>query len=277
MKPTWQRAQSALVCYAALAAGAVIMLFPFYYMVITSLKSDEEAASVTMQVFVENPTTEPFAELLGATSFARAALNSLIVSGAVTIGNMLLCPLAGYAFAKHRFPGRQAIFIVLLSTMMLPPSVLIVPGFLLARDLGWLNTWLPLIVPNLAMPFGVFLARQFIEKIPDDLIAAAKIDGCGEIGIYRNVIMPLSGPLLGTLGIFTFLTTWNNFIWPLVILRDEELLTIPLVIALLQGRFFGNENVQMAGAVLSILPVLLVFAIFQKRIVQSLASTGLKE
>lgn len=265
--------------YAVLLFAGVLLVLPFYFMIVTSLKPDNETISTTLRLWVDEPTLDGYRKLLDpqGVPYMRSVLNSVFIAFVTVAGNLILCPLAGYAFAKHRFPGREAIFIALLSTMMIPGTVLLVPGFLLAREFGWLNTWLPLIVPAMAGVFGVFLSRQFIRNIPDSLIEAARIDGCSEIRIFATVIMPLCKPLLATLGIFAFLGSWNSFLGPLVILRDEHLLTLPLVMALLQGRFTGNQNVQMAGAVISILPVLLIFFLFQRQIVESLANSGLKE
>jgi len=161
--------------------------------------------------------------------------------------------------------------------MLIPGSVLLVPGFLLMRDFGWLDTFWPLIVPNLAGAFNVFLARQFIELIPDDLIDAARIDGCGEWRIYWQVILPLSRPLLATMGILTFLYNWNNFVSPLIFILDEAKFTLPLGLSLLQGQYTQIENIQMAGAALAIIPVLVLFFAFQNQIVKSFSTSGLKE
>jgi multiple sugar transport system permease protein len=263
--------------YFVLAVGALVLALPFYYMTITSLKTDVDIAQPTVQLTVSHPTVAPYKELVQGGLVSGAALNSLFIACASTIGNLFLCTLAGYAFAKHRFPGRDAIFLVLLTTMMVPGAVLLVPSFLLFRDLGWLDSWTPLIVPGLAGAFGVFLARQFIQKLPDSLIEAAKIEGCGELRIFLSIVLPLSRPLMATLGILTFLGSWNSFLGPLIILLDEKKFTLPLVITMLQGRFPGKDNVQMAGAVVSILPVLVLFFVFQKQIVQSLANSGLKD
>lgn len=263
--------------YLLLAASVVIMVLPFYYMVVTSFKPIKEITRIPIQLGISSPELTSYKVLLGESLFLSAVWNSLVIASALTAGNMFLCPLAGYAFAKHRFAGRDALFTALLATMMIPGSVLLVPGFLLFRDFGWLDTWLPLIIPGLVGVFGVFLSRQFITSIPDDLIHAARIDGCSEFRIYSTVILPLSKSLLATLGIFTFLGSWNSFIAPLIFLLDEDKFTLPLFISLLQGRFRGKENIQMAGAVLSILPVLVIFFFFQKQIVSSLANTGLKE
>jgi multiple sugar transport system permease protein len=266
-----------IITYTILIIGAFLMALPFYYMVVTSLKPMTEVSQPNVSLIVRNPTLQPYRELIDAGLILRATGNSLITSALLTAGSLFFCCLAGYAFAKHRFPGRETLFLVLLATMMIPGTVLLVPGFLLFRDFGWLDTWAPLIIPGLAGAFGVFLARQFIEKIPDSLIESAKLEGLGEWRIFLSIILPLSKPLLATLGILTFLGSWNNFMGPLIILLDEKKFTLPLVVALLQGRFPGKDNMQMAGAMISILPVLILFFFFQRQIVQSLATSGLKE
>jgi multiple sugar transport system permease protein len=266
-----------LFVYAALTLGALIMALPFYYMLITSIKPMTEVTQPTVSLLVHHPTIQPYRDLIDAGLVLRASWNSLVVAGLSTAGAMLLCTLAGYAFAKHRFPGREPLFLTLLATMMIPGTVLLVPSFLLFRDFGWLDTWAPLIVPGLAGAFGVFLARQFVEKIPDSLIESAQLEGFSEWRIFGSIILPLSKPLLATLGILTFLGSWNSFLGPLIILLDERKYTLPLLVAMLQGRFPGKDNMQMAGAMVSILPVLVLFFLFQKQIVQSLATSGLKD
>lgn len=272
-----RRRSEVIIVYAILALGALIMFVPFYLMVVTSLKPAEEVSSPTVSFIVQKPTFANYQELFNAGLIMRATFNSFVVALLSTLGSMFFCTLAGYAFAKHKFPGKNVLFMILLATMMIPGSVLMVPGFLLLRDFGWLDTWLPLIVPGLAGAFGVFLARQFIEKIPDSLIESAKLDGALETKIFGSIILPLTKPLLATLAILTFLGSWNSFVGPLIILLDESKFTLPLVVAMLSGRFPGRDNMQMAGAMISILPVLILFFFFQKQIVQSLASSGLKD
>lgn len=257
--------------------GAFTMVLPFYYMLVTSLKPMTEVSQATPSFITKNPTLQSYKDLLSSDLVYRSAINSVAVATLQTVGVLFFCTLAGYAFSKHRFPGREALFLVLLSTMMIPGAVLLVPSFLLYRDLGWLDTWAPLIIPGLGGAFGVFLARQFIEKIPDSLIECARLEGCSEFRIYWRIIMPISKPLIATLGILTFLGSWNSFLGPLIVLLNEKLFTLPLVISMLQGRFPGKDNVQMAGAMISILPVLILFFIFQKQVVESLASSGLKD
>jgi len=262
---------------ALLVMGAVAMVLPFYYMLMTSLKPLSEVSQASPSFVVQNPTLQSYQDLLASDLVYRSAINSIVVATLQTLGVLFFCTLAGYAFSKHRFPGRDMLFLLLLSTMMIPSAVLLVPSFLLYRDLGWLDTWMPLIVPGLGGAFGVFLARQFFEKIPDSLIESARLEGCHEFNIYCRIVMPISRPLVATLGILTFLGSWNSFLGPLIVLLDEKLFTLPLVISMLQGRFPGKDNVQMAGAMISILPVLILFFLFQKQVVESLASSGLKD
>jgi multiple sugar transport system permease protein len=254
----------------------VVMVLPFYYMVVTSFKTLEDVSSVPISLTITQPTLYPYKSLLQGLAYGKFMLNSLIIAVTTTVGTLFFCSLSGYAFAKHNFPYKNALFLFLLSTMLIPGTVLLVPGFLLMRDFGWLNTFLPLIVPGLTGAFGIFLARQFIQEIPDDLIDAAKIDGYSDFGIYWHIILPLSKPLMATLGILTFLYNWNNFITPLIYIFDESKFTLPLGLSLLQGRYVKMENIQMAGAALAIVPVLVLFFIFQKQIVKSLSTSGLK-
>jgi multiple sugar transport system permease protein len=265
-----------VLLYALMALAGLVMIAPFYFMIVTSLKKLSEATSLSISLLVKEPTLQAYRDLLQGLPYLQFMGNSLIIAIVTTAGTMFFCTLAGYAFSKHRFPGREKIFAAILATMMIPGSVLLVPSFLLMRDFGWLNTYLPLIVPGLAGAFGIFLSKQFIDAIPDDLLDAARIDGCSDFRIYWNIILPLSKPLLATLGILTFLWSWNRFLEALIYIFDERLYTLPLGISLLQGRFVFNENIQMAGAALAIIPVLIIFFILQKQIVKSLSTTGLK-
>ncbi len=262
--------------YVFVAAFGLVMALPFYYMVITSFKTLEDVTQVPISLTLKNPTIKPYQDLLDAMSYGRFMLNSFIVAITTTAGTLFFCSLAGYAFAKHQFRFKNFCFMFLLSTMLIPGSVLLVPGFLLMRDFGFLNTFWPLILPGLTGAFGIFLARQFIHEIPDDFIDAARIDGASDFRIYWQIIVPLSKPLLATLAILTFLYNWNNFISPLIYIFDESKFTLPLGLSLLQGRYTNWENVQMAGAALAIIPVLVLFFIFQKQIVRSLSTSGLK-
>ena len=208
---------------------------------------------------------------------ARSLLNSIFVAGTVTVSNLFLCSLAGYAFAKLRFPGRDAIFLALISAMMIPWQVFLIPGFIIVKNLGWLNTYRALIVPNLAMPFGIFMCRQYMMSIPDGLIEAARIDGYNEFGIYWRVILPLVTPALATLAIFTFLSQWNSFVWPLIVTQSSHMRTVPLIIAVLNGQFGANFAMMMAGALVVTLPMLLVFLLFQRQFIKGVFLTSIRE
>src|SRR3989338_513947 len=207
------------VIYLFLLAGAISMAVPYAWMFVTSIKPIEEIQSYPPSFVVKNPTLLPYKDLFRLIPMLRYIWNSLYVAIAVTLANLFFCSLAGYAFAKHKFFGKDKIFFVLLGSLMIPWQVNLISGFVLMRKLGWLNSYNAFIVPAAAGIFGIFLCRQFIMSIPDDLIDAAKIDGCGEFTIYRLVILPLIKPVLATLAIFTFLQQWNNFIWPLIVIN----------------------------------------------------------
>jgi len=264
------------VIYAFLFVGAVSMAIPYAWMFVTSIKPIEEIQSYPPSFFVKHPTTLPYSDLFRLIPMWRYIFNSVYVASAVTIANLFFCSLAGYAFAKHRFWARDKIFFVLLGSLMIPWQVNLISGFVLMRKLGWLNSYNALIVPAAAGVFGVFLCKQFIMSIPDDLIDAAKIDGCGEFTIYRLVILPLIKPVLATLAIFTFLQQWNQFIWPLVVINTSSMRTLPLALAVLNGQFGTNFAMVMAGAVVATTPMLIVFLSFQKYFMKGIALTGLK-
>jgi len=264
------------VIYAFLIAGAVTMAVPYVWMFITSIKPLEEIQAFPPSLLVKNPTLEPYKDLFRMVPMVRYLFNSVFVAGCITIFNVFATSLAGYAFAKHRFWGRDKIFFVLLASLMIPWQVNIIPGFIIVKNLGWLNTYRGLIIPAMAWcAFGIFLNRQFIYSIPDDLIDAARIDGCSEFAIFRLVILPLIKPVLATLAIFTFLQQWNNFVWPLVIIHTGTMRTIPLGLAVLTGQFGANYGMVMAGAAIATLPMLIIYLVFQKYIIKGVALTGL--
>ena len=195
----------------------------------------------------------------------------------MTVGNLVFCSMLGYALAKLDFPGKRALFAIVLGTLMIPGVVTFVPLFVMVTKMRLCNTLLGLILPFLAGPFGVFLMRQFILSLPDELIQAARIDGAGELRIFFSVILPLCGPALATLGILTFLTSWNNFLWPLVIAQTEDKYTLPVALALYSvGQNATQFGLLLAGAVVVVLPVLAIFLVLQRHIMQGIAMTGIK-
>jgi multiple sugar transport system permease protein len=264
------------VIYFLLVVGAVSVAIPYAWMFVTSIKPIEEVQSYPPSFFVKNPTVTPYRELFRLIPIARYIWNSFFVAASVTLANIFLCSMAGYAFAKHRFRGRDKIFFLLLGSMMIPWQVNIISGFILIRKLGWLNSYNALIIPSMAGVFGVFLCRQYIMSIPDDLVDAARIDGCTEFAIYRLVVLPLIKPILATLAIFTFLQQWNSFIWPLIVINSSQMRTLPLALSVLNGQFGTRIAMIMAAAVLATTPMLLVFLLFQRYFIKGVTMTGLK-
>jgi len=266
-----------MVIYIFLIVATVTMLLPYYWMLITSVKPLKEIQTYPPKFYVENPTIQPYKDLFRLIPMGRHLFNSLFVCSAVVLFKVFACSLAGYAFAKHKFWGREFIFMLFLASLMIPWQVNIIPGFILIKKLGWINTYKGLIIPTLGWgAFGIFLSRQYIYSIPNDLIDAARIDGCSEFRIYRSVILPLIKPVLATLAIFTFIQQWGNLVWPLVITTSREMKTIPVALATLSSQTSSNFDMLMAAAVVATLPMLLVFLMFQKYIIKGVALTELK-
>lgn len=271
-----KRRTTQLIVYAFLTLGALSMAIPYVWMVVTSIKPIEETQSYPPSFYVHHPTFAPYRELFSILPMWRYLFNSFVIASLVTLCNVFFCSLAGYAFAKHKFFGRDKIFLLLLSAIMIPYQVNLIPGFIIVKNLGWLNSFYSLIIPNMAMVFGVFLCRQYIMNIPNDLLDAAKIDGCSEFAIYRIIVFPLIKPALATLAIFTFLSQWNSFVWPLVVIHSSSMRTVPLALSVLNSQFGANFSMIMAGATVVTLPVLIIFLCLQKYIIQGITMTGLK-
>jgi len=258
--------------------GAVGMVIPFLWMLSTSLKPAESVLSVPPQLIPNSPTISAYLEVAQTFPILRVMLNSLVVASAVTFGQLVICSMAGYAFARLRFWGRDALFALYLGTLMVPFAVTMTPLFIIVKNLGWTNSYFGLIIPALFSAFGTFLMRQFFVSIPIELEEAATLDGADTLTIFWRVIVPLSGPALATLGIFAFMASWNNFLWPLLIVSDRQLMTLPLALSTLQGVYPGQTqwNLIMAGAVITVAPMLLIFAFAQRWVVEGVASSGLK-
>ena len=240
-KFNWQR----LLLWIFLGLGAIFMVAPFYWTIITSFKSRAEVALFPPTWWPADPTLEHWIGLteLRFGSFADFFRNSAFVSFTVTALILLTSAMCGYVFAKHKFVGRDALFIGILAMMMIPFNISIIPLYAMMVDLGWTNTYWPLIIPSLYSPFGIFLMRQFIQSIPDELLDAARIDGASEFGIFFRIIIPLSTAALGALAIFTFIGQWDDFLWPLVIIDESRLYTLPLALA----RFRAARQPMSAG------------------------------
>jgi multiple sugar transport system permease protein len=227
-------------------------------------------------LFPASPQWNNYGEVLRQAPFGRWFLNTLIVTVASVAGNLLFCSLAGYAFARIKFFGREVVFILVLATLMIPFQVVIIPTFLIVRHLGLIDTLGALILPNLAGAFGIFMLRQFFRTLPIELEEAARIDGASRLGVLFKIVLPLSGPALATLAVITFMWTWNDFLWPLVTIYNPNNMTLQLGMANFQGAHQSATNLLMAANVMSVLPVLVLFFFAQRYFVRGIATTGLK-
>jgi len=258
----------------ALLVGALVVSLPFIYMVVSSLETNEQIGQLTPQ-FVPAPVQwGNYAQVWRQLPVGRFFVNSLVVAVAVTAGQVITASMAAYAFARLRFPGRSVLFAVYLATLIVPFQVTLIPNYILIRLLGWHNTYQGMIAPFISSVFSTFLLRQFFLTIPADLEEAAVLDGAGHWTIYSRVILPLARPALAAVVIFAFLGAWNNFLWPLVVVDSESLKTLPLGIVEFEGQFTVQWNLLMAGASLSLIPVLVVYVLAQRWIVEGIALTG---
>jgi len=263
--------------YLLLAVAVVVVVAPFAWMVLGSVKTNAELRQVPPTWWPASPTMDNYTELFARLSFGQYFFNSTIVAVVVTAGNLLFCSMVGYALGMLEFRGRKLLFALILGTLMIPGVVTFVPLFVLVANAGLVNTLPGLFLPFLVAPFGVFLMRQYILGLPRDLLDAARVDGAGELRIFGQVILPMLGPALATLGILTFLGSWNNFLWPLVVAQSEDKYTLPVALALYStGQNQTQYGLLLAGATVVVLPVLLVFLVFQRRFIQGIATTGLK-
>lgn len=263
-----------LIIYVVLSALALAMIFPFLWMFFSSLKSMAEIYQMTF--LPQSPTLHNYEYVFAFSLFPRWFLNSLIVALVTTVSVIFFDSLTGYTLAKYDFPGKNVIFILILSTLMIPTEMLVIPWYTMSRQLNWLDTYWGIMFPGMTSAFGIFLMRQFIKGVPDDLIDAARIDGMSEFGIFVKVVMPLVRPAIATLAIFNFIGNWNAFLWPLIVSSTSDMYTLPVGLA-----YFSSENLMqwelvMTGASVSIMPLIVFFVIFQRYIVKGIALTGLK-
>jgi len=263
--------------YGVMAAGLILVVVPFVWMLISSFKPDAEVRAVPPTWWPETVTMDNYDQLFTRLDFPTYFTNSAIVAIVTAVGNMVFCSMLGYALAKLDFPGKRVVFAMVLGTLMVPGVATFVPLFVLTTNIGLTNTLPGMILPFIAGPFGVFLMRQYILSLPDELIQAARVDGAGELRIFFSVILPLCGPALATLGVLTFLTSWNNFLWPLVVATEEDKFTLPVALALYAvGQNATKYGLLLAGSVIVVIPVLVVFLVLQRRIMQGIAMTGIK-
>lgn len=265
-----------LLSHLVLLLGAVTMVVPFLWMLSTSLKSDQQAY-IFPPIWIPQPIMwSNYITTWQALPFDRFFINSLLVAVAVTFGQLLTCSMGAFAFARLHFPWREPLFVLYLATIMVPFQVIMIPLFILVRELNWLDTYTGQIIPLVFSAYGTFLLRQFFRTIPIELEDAAKIDGCNYARIFWNIMLPLSKPALATLGIFVFLFSWNNFLWPLLVINSLEMKTLPLGLAYFLGQYTIYWNLLMVGATITLLPVLIVFFFAQRYFIEGITLTGLK-
>ncbi len=266
-----------VLLHTGLVLGAAITLMPLAWMVAASFMSAGEANSLPPRLLPAHPTFENYTALFTRLDMLRNFMNSAVVTVLATVLSVLVNSLAGYAFAKLPFPGREKLFRTLAGALVVPAQVGMLPLFLMMREMGLVNTYAGVLVPYLASIFGIFLIRQYALSIPDDLLDAARVDGAGEFRIFTLVALPIIKPILVTMAAFTFLSAWNDFMWPLIILSDSSMYTLPVALANLSGEHVQDTELMMAGSVVTILPALIVFLIFQRTFVGGIMAGGVKE
>ncbi len=262
--------------YVLLILGGLVMIVPFAWMISTSLKSGQYVLSMPPQLIPNPATLDSYRRIFELYPIGRMLFNSLFVAGLVTIGQLVTCSMAAYAFARLKFRGHNLVFLLYLATLMVPFQVTITPLFIMMRIFGWINTYQGLILPGVFSAFGTFMLRQAFMTIPTEYEEAAYMDGASPLTIFLKIILPLSKPALATLSVFAFMGSWNSFMWPLFIVREETLMTLPVGLATLQGRWLTEWNLVMAGAVITVLPMLLLYLFAQKYLVQGYVMSGLK-
>jgi multiple sugar transport system permease protein len=260
-----------------LGIGATLMIAPFLWIIQSAFGETTEAFVLPPRWFPQNPSLDNFRDVLQQVPYHLFMFNSLKLAVMVTVGQLITCSMAAYAFARLNFPGKNVLFVVLLSALMIPGQMTIVPLFILVRNMGLYNTHAALILPGLINPFGVFLLRQYFVTIPSELEDAARVDGANVFTIYWRIILPLSGPVLTTLAILTFVGVWNQYFFPLIMINSPELQVITVGLTLLRGQYMAGSLGPIAAALtMAIVPVLIVFLLLQKYIIKSIVSTGIK-
>lgn len=264
------------ISYILLIIVTIIMLFPFYWMFVTAVKPVGEIFAFPPKLWPSEFHFENFAKSMTVADFPTYFKNSFIVTFCATVITMFINLLAGYAFAKYKFRCKEFLFMIVLSTLMIPLQVTMIPNFIIASNLGLINTYVGLFLPPCAEAFGLFMSRQFMSEIPDALLESGRIDGATEFKIFARIVLPNSKALFSTLVIFTVMWRWNDFQWPLIMCTNDDMYTVQVGLSMLNGTNYVNWNDLMSAALISILPVVIVFFIFQKQFVQGIANTGIK-
>jgi multiple sugar transport system permease protein len=268
-------AESAIL-YAALLVCAAITLMPYAWMVSSSFKTNIAIFSAQVDLIPDEPIIDNYIEAVTRHPVGRALANSLIMAGVETIAVVVTSILTAYPFARLRFPGRDILFLAILGTMMIPSQVTMIPAFILIKWLGWIDTYQGLIVPRIMTPLGIFLMRQFLQTLPRELEEAARIDGCSRMQTLLRVLVPLTGPAVATLAIFTFTASWNEFFWPLLVVQSTEMWTLQILIASMKQAEVVDWGVVMAVVTMSVLPTTAIYVLLQRYFVKGIAMSGLK-
>lgn len=262
--------------WAVLAAGSIIMLLPFYWLIVTSFKEQREIMTLPVTWVPDRPTLQHWIDAFKTANFGRYFLNSTLVSLAITAGNVLTSAMAGYVFSKYEFKWRNVLFLFILSGIMIPFFVPLIPLYEMMVSFKWNDSYLAVIIPSLYLPLGIFLMRQYIYSIPGELLDAARVDSANEFVIFFKIVIPLCTPALAALAIFALINNWNDFLWPFIVIDRPDLWTLPVGLARLRGRFGADYGLVMASSALTILPLLIFYFFAQRRIIEGIAMTGLK-
>ena len=259
-----------------LLAGVGIMVFPFIWMVLTSFKSVGEAMQIPPTIFPKQFLTDAYAQIVSALPFARVYLNTIISTVVTTVVQVSFCSMAAYGFARIDFPFKNIIFVIILSVLMVPGHIFLIPQYLIIQKMGLLDTIPALFIPNLFSAFGTFLLRQFFMSLPKELEEAALLDGCNRFQIFGKIMLPLIKPGIVSLVIFTAKFAWNDFMWPLIVNTSPKMMTLGPALSTLQGQYTTKYPMQMAGAVMAVIPIIVLFFIFQKQFIEGVAQSGIK-
>nr|WP_317283397.1 carbohydrate ABC transporter permease [uncultured Sellimonas sp.] len=274
MKTT--KTRNHIIIHIILIAGIAITVFPFLWMIFTSFKTLPESMKIPPTILPEHLDWESYKYVFDVLPFAKIYLNTIIVTLLTVLFQVAFCTMAAYGFARIEFPFKNAIFMILLAILMVPGQIFLIPQYLIIQNLGLVNTIPGLFLPNLFSAFGTFLLRQFFMSLPKELEEAALLDGCNRFQIFGKIMLPLVQPGIVALVIFTAKFAWNDFMWPLIVNTDPQKMTLAPALSLLKGQYATNYPVQMAGAVLAVIPMIIVFIIFQKQFIEGVAQSGIK-
>jgi len=258
-----------------LAVGGVLVILPFVWMILSSFKPESEIQNIPPTLLPERFTMENFKNLFENMNFGVYLKNTLIIVFFSFIG-LFLNAMAGFGFAKYKFKGSNNLFYIVLATMMIPGQVTMIPVYLILNEMHLTNTMIGIVLPGLVGAFGIFLFRQFMATIPDELLEATRLDGASEFRTFMQIVLPISKPILAVQGILAFIGGWNSFLWPLIIANDEKLYTLSVGLSLLKGQYGGNYALQMAGSTFMVVPIIIIFIFFQKHIIENYAISGIK-